>query len=225
MSEMDQEENKYGEGLERMQSGQVAEIRPGGSTASYWTYVRGVSSSSVSVWLPEINGESMAVEKGSPVELAVTLNGSEILLVRGTVLMTGKDGESYAEVGVDAASAGLEHRRRYLRVPALVPLKIRRIPDGMNPLGDQAQGRTLSLSPGGLSLETEGNFTGGEQVAMELELPGCAAEAVGVVLTSAAAGAGLNRVSVRFTYISDRSEAAITRVIYQYQRIHGAVRI
>jgi len=225
MNEMDPGKNKGGEDFTRLEVGQVAEIRPAGSEASYWTYIKGISESAVSVWLPEINGESMAVEKGSAVELAVTLNGSEILLVRGTVKETGEEGQAYAEVGVDASSAGLEHRRRYLRVPALVPLTIRRIPDGMTPWGDQAVGRTLSLSPGGLLLETEGIFTGGEQVSLELELPGSAAEAVGIVLTSAAAGTGLNKVSVRFTYISDRSEAAITRVIYQYQRIHGAVRI
>jgi c-di-GMP-binding flagellar brake protein YcgR len=211
-------------GLGSLAAGQVAELRVRETSANYWTYIRGAENNAATVWLPEMNGEPVRIPDGAQVELSVTLSGSEILVTAGRVAGSGADGKAYLELALDAACARLEHKRRYLRVAAVVPAKLRRMPDGLTPWGEAVGARTTSLSPGGLSLEAEAPFAQGEQVAVELELQGCRAEATAVVLeTTGVAGktAGLN---VRFTYISDSSEAAITRVIYQYQRLHGAAR-
>lgn len=205
-----------------LEAGQVAEIRLCGAAASYWTYVRSASGARVQVWLPEVNGEPVALESGARVELTVTLERRGTLLARGEVKSLGEDGRPYAELELDPGGASVESRRRYLRVAAVVPVSVRRMPDGLTPWGEPVEGRTASLSPGGLSFEAAGTFARGEQLALALSLPGCRADAAAAVLDCSPAEGGRSRVSVRFTYISDLAEAAVTRVIYQYQRIHGA---
>lgn len=213
-----------GRALEALAAGQVAELRMRDLSANYWTYIREAAGNSVSVWLPEMNGELVRIPDGTQVELSVTLNGSEILVTAGQVSCSGADGKTYLELKLDSACVRMQHRRRYLRVAAVVPAKLRRMPDGLTPWGEAVSGRTTSLSPGGLSLEAEAAFRPGEQVAVELELQGCVAEATAVVLETSCGAGNTAGLTVRFTYISDSAEAAITRVIYQYQRMHGAAR-
>lgn len=211
-------------GLDSLEAGQVAELRMSESSGNYWTYLRGKAGSGITVWLPEMNGEPVKIPDGTQVELSVTLSGSEILAAAGKVKGSGTDGKSYVEIELDASCVRLEHRRRYLRVAAVVPVSLRRLPDGLTPWGEAVKGKTSSLSPGGLSLEADGTFGQGEQVAVELELPGGRMEAIAVVLEAGFPAGKPGRFTVRFTYISDYAEAAITRVIYQYQRMHGAAR-
>ena len=218
-------ELKAGGGLARLEAGQVAELRMPERGGNYWTYVRDVLGPSVTVWLPETGGGPVQLPEGTEVEISVTVSSSEMVTARAQVSASGQDGSPYVELRLDASCAMVELRRRYLRVNASVPAEVRQLPDGLSPWGEAASARTLSLSPGGLSLESERTFRKGEQVAVELRLPGCGAEAVGTVLESAGTRDGKCRFSVGFTYISDCCEAAITRVIYQYQRTHGAARL
>ena len=221
----DSEKNKQesNRGLRALEAGQVVEIRVRGGEASYWTYIRDVMGT-VTVWLPEMNGALVSIEEEAQVELSVTLSDAEILVAAGKVKSSGARGGTYIEVELDAASVVMEHRRRFLRVAAVVPVNLRRMPDGLTPWGDVTKGKTLNLSPGGVTLEAEAGFALGEQLAVELELPDCRVKATGLVLNSSAAGAGQFRLSVRFAYISDQAEAGITRLMYQYQRMHGAAR-
>lgn len=213
------------EGLDSLAAGQVAEIRVRDSSANYWTYIRDAKRNAATVWLPEMNGEPVRIPDGTLVDLSVTLSGSEILATTGRVeRAAGADGKTYLELKLDAACVKLEHRRRFLRVAAEVPATIRRLPDGLTPWGEAVKAKTSSLSPGGLSLEAEKPFARGELVAVELDLQGGRTEATAVVLESSGGTGVPARLTVRFTYISDSSEAAITRVIYQYQRMHGATR-
>jgi len=210
--------------LAGIEAGQVAEIRMPGRPADYWTYIKGVSGTTVEVWLPETNGETITLSKGTEVELCVTIASDEILVARGRVLEADGSAKPCAELELDPACVSIEHKRRYLRIPASVPATVQRLPDGLIPSGEPVAARTISLSPGGLALEAQGGFSQGEEVAVALSLPGCRAEAIGSVLEVSERPGGASRFSVMFTYISDCSEAAITRTIYQYQRMHGAAR-
>ena len=212
-----------GRGLGSLEAGQVAEIRLLGGAASYWTYIRGVAGG-ITVWLPELNGAVVRLDDGAPVELSVTLSGSEVMVAAGKVKGSGAQGCAFVELELDAATVLLEHRRRYLRVAAVVPASLRRMPDGLTPWGEAVKAKTLNLSPGGLTLEAESSFAQGEQMAVELQLPDCVVKATALVLEAAAAAGGLSRLAVRFTCISDAAEAGITRLMYQYQRAHGAAR-
>lgn len=222
---MEAEKKNGGGGLARLEAGQVVELHMPESGGDYWTYVRDVFGASVSVWLPETNGAAVRIEEGTQVEIAVAVSSSEIVSARARAGAQGADGSPFVELTLDPGYAVVELKRRYLRINASVPAEVRLLPDGLAPWGEPAAARTLSLSPGGLSLETERAFRKGEQVAVELRLPGGRAEAVGTVLEASEAPGGKCRFSVNFSYISDCSEAVITRVIYQYQRMHGAARV
>ena len=222
MDEIETGREEKDRGLRALEAGQVAEIRVRGGEASYWTYIRDVMGT-ITVWLPETNGAIMSIEEAQ-VELSVTLSDSEILVAAGKVKSSGTEGGAYIEVELDAASVVMEHRRRFLRVAAVVPANLRRLPDGLTPWGEAVKARTVNLSPGGLTIESEVVFNQGEQLAVELELPDCRVQATGLVMDSSDAGEGRCRLAVRFTYISDQAEAGITRLMYQYQRMHGAAR-
>jgi len=214
-----------GIGLGALEAGQVVEIRVRGDAASYWSYIRTVAGG-VTVWLPELKREFLTLADGATVDLSVTLNNSEILVTEGTVKSSGEEGKKpYAALELNPNTVSMAHQRRYLRVAAVVPVTIKRLPDGMNPWGDPVKARTTSLSPGGLSLEAEAAFTKGELLSVELELPGGKAEATAEVVEASAATVKPITLSVKFTHISDNSEAAITKLIYQYQRLHGASRL
>ncbi len=218
------EKNKAGGGLSAIEAGQVVEIRIRGEAASYWTYIRGVKGG-VTVWLPEMRREFITIADGTLVDLSVTLNSSEILVTEGTAKSSDLEGgKPYVTLELNPACAAVSHQRRYLRVAAVVPATLRRLLDGMTPWGEAVKARTTSISPGGLSLEAEAAFTRGEQVSVELELTGGRAEATAIVLEGSGGTAAPFRIAVKFTDISDNSEAAITKLIYQYQRLHGAAR-
>jgi hypothetical protein len=211
-------------GLEALEQGQVLELKVRGTGISYWTYLRSVSPA-VTAWLPELNRVPVELPPGTELDLSVTLSGSELLLVSARAGTTAQDGrKSYCELLLDRAAAAVSHQRRFLRVTAMVPVALRRLPDGVTPWGEQVAARTTTLSQGGLSLETAGDFKPGEQLAVELELTASRAQATAVVLSADRLPGGGLRLALRFTHISDKSEAEITKLIYQYQRTHGAAR-
>ncbi len=213
-----------GRGLSALEAGQVMEIRIRGAAGSYWTYIRDVMGT-VTVWLPEMNHEPVSIAEGALVDLSVTLSDSEILAAEAKVKGSGVEGDKpYIELELNPACVAVEHRRRFLRVAAIVPAHLRRLPDGLTPWGEAVEARTVNLSPGGLTLESKSAFTQGEQLSVELELPDCRVRAVALVLESFGSIGGLSRLAVRFTCISDAAEAGITRLMYQYQRMHGAAR-
>jgi len=210
--------------LGRLEDGQVAEVRLKGGEGSYWTYLRSVAGG-VTIWVPELNKVPVEMPEGAPVEVSVTLNSSEMLLARGKVRRTALDGRKpYAELELDPSCVSVGHQRKYLRVGAIVPVILRRLPDGITPWGDPVRARTTTLSQGGMSAEADAEFSKGEQLAVELELPGARAQANAVVLEYSREPGKPARFTVRFTHISDTSEAEITKLIYQYQRTHGASR-
>lgn len=210
--------------LDRLEDGQVVEIRLKDAEGSYWTYLRSVAGG-VTVWVPELNKVPVEMPAGAAVELSVTLNSSEMLLASGKVLRTGLDGRKpYAELLLDPSCVSVGHQRRYLRVGAIVPVTLRRLPDGITPWGDPVKARTTSLSQGGMSAEADADFSKGEQLAVELELPGGRAQANAIVLEFSREPGKPGKFAARFTHISDTSEAEITKLIYQYQRTHGASR-
>lgn len=207
-------------GTKDLGEGQVAEVRLAGASCSCWTYLRSADGNMVTLWLPEENGDPVRLPDGVRLEARVTVAADEILEISGTVRGTGSDGRPYAFVELDPSCLRLAHRRRFLRVDVAVPLRARRMPDGVIPDGEPAEGRTVTLSPGGLSMRLAGEYAPGDFLDVELALPGGRVSAVACVV-QAPAGAP---VCARFTYISDAAEAAVTRLVYQYQRMHGASR-
>lgn len=95
------------------------------------------------------------------------------------------------------------------------------------PLGPEDQ-QTITLSGSGLELETSDSLSIGEELLVEMRVPGSPARIVRalgrVVIESARSNAGKGRVALAFDAIDEHDREAIVRHVFDVERMERARR-
>ncbi len=210
-----------------IKTGSIAEIRLPKEKKVFWSYVKYFDGRTVSFIQPSRNGNPVHISHGDKIAVSVTDETRRNWFFEAVVKETVIDDVPFFVAEINGELISINSKRRYLRVLASIPVSLWRSEDGLMPSGDEIKAVTESISPGGMSIFLKDGraFKENDTALIELKNKNDRAEMSAKIVDKKVLQDGSAIISMEYIRIGDLSEAIVTRLVYEYQRMYGVIDI
>jgi hypothetical protein len=201
----------------------VVEIKSNTKGKTYWSYLKYEDKDVIEILQPKQGEDYVNFGLGEKLVLSINRNKKRIMLT--VIVMDIKISETppYIVAKIINPPEIVNENRNYLRVNAVIKLNIWESEDSINKLGDMFNGITENISCGGASIIMDEKKINTDNLIIEFDYDNKNVSIGSKILNIKQLSDNKMIVYVNFINISDYSEAVITIITYDYQRLYGSV--